>query len=208
MGEGINMAEGLGHLTRFGFNQPVIALAGDSTFFHSCLPGLVSARYHNANMLFVILDNSATAMTGFQPHPGIGRTAMGEQANPISIEKIVEAMDCPSIVADPFDIAGTTAIVYRLLKQKGLKVLILRQKCATLVGVPKDKPRVWVDEDICRSDMCGCGKFCNRIWGCPGNTWNSDTGKARIDDVVCTGCGVCASLCPAGAIKIEGRKGQ
>lgn len=203
MGGGINAAEGLGQLTRFGFEQPVLALAGDSTFFHSCLPGLVNAKYHDSNMIFVILDNSATAMTGFQPHPGIGITAMGKAATPVSIEKIVEAIGCPVTVADPFDIEGTTQIVYELLKQPGLKVLILKQECATLVR-KTDKPRVWVDQDLCRGDECGCGRFCSRIWGCPGNIWDYEAGKAKIDEVVCVGCGVCVSLCPAGAIKMEG----
>ena len=203
MGGGINAAEGLGQLTRFGFEQPVLALAGDSTFFHSCIPGLVNAKYHNSDMLFVVLDNAATAMTGFQPHPGIGLTAMGKAAEPISIEKVVEAIGCPVTVADPFDIKGTTQIVYDLIKQPGLKVLILKQECATLVR-RSEKPRVWVDQDLCRGDECGCGRFCSRIWGCPGNIWDYEAGKAKIDEVVCVGCGVCASLCPAGAIKMEG----
>ena len=203
MGGGINAAEGLGQLTRFGFEQPVLALAGDSTFFHSCIPGLINAKYHNSDMLFVVLDNAATAMTGFQPHPGIGLTAMGKAAEPISIEKVVEAIGCPVTVADPFDIKGTTQIVYDLIKQPGLKVLILKQECATLVR-RSEKPRVWVDQDLCRGDECGCGRFCSRIWGCPGNIWDYEAGKAKIDEVVCVGCGVCASLCPAGAIKMEG----
>ena len=203
MGGGINAAEGLGQLTRFGFEQPVLALAGDSTFFHSCIPGLINAKYHNSDMLFVVLDNAATAMTGFQPHPGIGLTAMGKAAEPISIEKVVEAIGCPVTVADPFDIDGTTQIVYDLLKQPGLKVLLLKEECATLVR-KSEKPRVWVDQDLCRGDECGCGRFCSRIWGCPGNIWDYEAGKAKIDEVVCVGCGVCASLCPAGAIKMEG----
>lgn len=204
MGGGINAAEGLGQLSRFGFDQPVLALAGDSTFFHSCMPGLVNAKYHDSNMLFVVLDNSATAMTGFQPHPGIGLTAMGKYVEPVSIEKVVEAIGCPVTVADPFDIAGTTEIVYKLLKQPGLKVLILRQECATLAVRTREKRKVWVDQELCRGDECGCGRFCSRVWGCPGNIWDYETGKAKIDEVVCVGCGVCVSLCPAGAIKIEG----
>ena len=204
MGAGISAAEGLGQLTRFGFDQPVIALAGDSTFFHSCMPALINAKYHNSNMLFVILDNSATAMTGFQPHPGIGLTAMGKTTEPISIAKVVEAIGCPVTVADPFDITGTTEIVYKLLKQPGLKVLILKQECATLAIRKREKAKVWVDQDLCRGDECGCGRFCSRIWGCPGNIWDYEVGKAKIDEVVCVGCGVCVSLCPAGAIKIEG----
>lgn len=204
MGGGISAAEGLGQLNRFGFKQPVLAIAGDSTFFHTCMPGLVNAKYHNSNMLFVVLDNSATAMTGFQPHPGIGVTAMGKAAEPVSIQKVAEAIGCPVTVADPFDIAGTTEIVYQMIKQPGLKVLILKQECATLAVRKRQKARVWVDHDLCRGDQCGCGRFCSRIWGCPGNIWDYEIGKAKIDEVVCVGCGVCTTLCPAGAIKMEG----
>jgi indolepyruvate ferredoxin oxidoreductase alpha subunit len=203
MGAGINMGEGLGQLSRFGFDQPVVALAGDSTFFHSCLPGLVNARYHDANMLFVILDNSATAMTGFQPHPGIDINCMGQPANSISIEKVVEAIGCPVVVADPYEIEATTQIVYDLIKQPGMKVLILRQPCATLAVRTKGRRKVWVDPELCRGDECGCGRFCSKTWGCPGNIWDYEAGKAKIDEVVCIGCGVCATLCPAGAIKVE-----
>lgn len=204
MGAGISAAEGLGQLKRFGFDQPVIALAGDSTFFHSCLPALVNAKYHDSNMLFVILDNSATAMTGFQPHPGIGLTAMGKRTEPISIKNVAEAIGCDVTVSDPFDIEKTSDIVYSLLKKPGLKVLILEQPCATLVVRSREKRKVWVDQDLCRGDECGCGRFCSRVWGCPGNIWDYEKGKAAIDEVVCIGCGVCATLCPAGAIKIEG----
>lgn len=204
MGAGVSAAEGIGQLTQYGFGQPIMALAGDSTFFHSCIPGLVNAKYHDSNMLFVILDNSATAMTGFQPHPGIARTCMGHKTEPISIQKVVEAIGCPVTVADPFDVEGTTAIVYRLLKEPGLKVLILQQECATLKVRKIAKRKVWVDQDICRGDDCGCGRFCSRVWGCPGNIWDQEAGRAAIDEVVCVGCGVCASLCPSGAIKVEG----
>jgi len=138
-------------------------------------------------------------MTGFQPHPGIGLTAMGKTTEPISIAKVVEAIGCPVTVADPFDITGTTEIVYKLLKQPGLKVLILKQECATLAIRKREKAKVWVDQDLCRGDECGCGRFCSRIWGCPGNIWDYEVGKAKIDEVVCVGCGVCVSLCPAGA---------
>ncbi|MEA1961300.1 MAG: indolepyruvate ferredoxin oxidoreductase subunit alpha [Bacillota bacterium] len=204
MGGGINMAEGLGQMTRFGASQSVVALAGDSTFFHSCLPGLVNARYHNSNMLFIILDNSATAMTGFQPHPGIDRNCMGELAQTISIEETVKGIGCSVTVADPFEIDQTTEIIDHLFQKTGLKVLILRRECATLASRSKVKRKVWVDPDLCRGDECGCGRFCSRVWGCPGNIWDEATGKAKIDEVVCVGCGVCATLCPAGAIKIEG----
>ena len=205
MGSGINAAAGLGQLGTYGFDQQVITMAGDSTFFHSSIPGLINAQYHKSNVLFLVLDNSATAMTGFQPHPGTGLTAMGRPADPISIEKIVEAIGCSVIVADPFEVEKTTALVHELLHQPGVKVLIMRQMCATLaVKKNKTRRRVYVDPDLCRADDCGCGRFCSRVWGCPGNSWDFSSGKARIDEVQCVGCGVCKTLCPAGAIKMEG----
>ncbi len=205
MGSGINLAEGLGQLTAYGLEQKVVTMCGDSTFYHSILPGLVNARYHDSNMLLMVLDNSATAMTGFQPHPGTGLTAMGDNVAPMEIRPICEAMGCKVAEADPFDLEGTEALMADLLRQPGLKVLILRQPCATLKSKQQHtKPRVWVDQDKCLGDGCGCDRFCSRVWGCPGNSWDFQKNKAVIDPVSCVGCGICAKLCPAGAIMVEG----
>ena len=205
MGSGINLAEGLGQLTSYGLNQKVVTMCGDSTFFHTILPGIVNASYHHANMLLMVLDNSATAMTGFQPHPGTGLTAMGDITEPMSIERICEAMGCQVTVADPFDVENTSKVLLGLLKQTGMKVLIMRQPCATLKSKQKKAGlKVYVDQDLCYGDGCGCDKFCSRVWGCPGNSWDFTKNKAQIDPVSCVGCGVCAQLCPSGAIKVEG----
>lgn len=205
MGSGINLAEGLGQLTSYGLNQKVVTMCGDSTFFHTILPGIVNASYHHANMLLMVLDNSATAMTGFQPHPGTGLTAMGDITEPMSIERICEAMGCQVTVADPFDVENTSKVLLGLLKQTGMKVLIMRQPCATLMSKQKKAGlKVYVDQDLCYGDGCCCDKFCSRVWGCPGNSWDFTKNKAQIDPVSCVGCGVCAQLCPSGAIKVEG----
>ena len=205
MGSGINLAEGLGQLTNYGLDQKVVTVCGDSTFFHTIMPGLVNATYHHANMLLMVLDNSATAMTGFQPHPATGLTAMGDHVKPMDIQKIVEAVGCDVEIADPFDVEETEKTLRRLLKKPGMNVLIMRQPCATLMSKQQRRPvRVYVDQDKCQGDGCGCDKYCSRVWGCPGNTWDFQKNKARIDPVTCVGCGVCAKLCPNGAIKVEG----
>lgn len=205
MGSGINVAEGLGQLTHYGLDQKVVTVCGDSTFFHTVLPGLVNATYHNANMLLLVLDNSATAMTGFQPHPGTGLTAMGDKVTPMDIGRIVETIGCEVEVADPFQVEETEGVIRRLLNRPGMNVLILRQPCATLVSKQtRKRARVWVDQDKCLGEGCGCDKYCSRVWGCPGNTWDFKKNKAMIDPVTCVGCGVCAKLCPAGAIQVEG----
>lgn len=205
MGSGINLAEGLGQLTNYGLDQKVVTVCGDSTFFHTIMPGLVNATYHHANMLLMVLDNSATAMTGFQPHPATGLTAMGDHVRPMDIQKIVEGIGCDVEIADPFQVEETEQVIRRLLNKPGMNVLILRQPCATLMSKQtRKKARVWVDQDKCLGDGCGCDKYCSRVWGCPGNTWDFKKNKALIDPVTCVGCGVCAKLCPAGAIQVEG----
>ena len=204
MGSGINVAEGLGQLSAYGMDQPVVTMCGDSTFFHTVLPGLCNASYHNSNMLLIVLDNSATAMTGFQPHPGTGLTAMGDEVKPMSIRAICEAMNCTVEEADPFEIEETTALLNDMLHRPGLKVLIMKQPCATLMAKSRtEKVTVWVDQDKCLGDNCGCDRFCSRVWGCPGNSWDFKAGKAVIDPVSCVGCGVCAKLCPQGAIQVK-----
>jgi indolepyruvate ferredoxin oxidoreductase alpha subunit len=205
MGSGAGLANGLGQLERFGLNQPVLTVCGDSTFYHAAIPALVNARYNRSNFLMLILDNSATAMTGFQPHPGTGRTAMGPEAPVVDIEALCKALGARVQVKNPFDVQDTTDAVYELLQDReGIKVLILRQECA-LVRVKRQKAlfEVRLDQERCIGQACGCNRRCTRIFKCPGLAWDPVTGKARIDEAICNGCGVCADICPQSAILKE-----
>ena len=69
MGSGSGNVSGFSKMASFGFEQPVVAVMGDSTFYHASLPALVNAKHNNAKALFIILDNAVTAMTGFQENP-------------------------------------------------------------------------------------------------------------------------------------------
>jgi indolepyruvate ferredoxin oxidoreductase alpha subunit len=205
MGSGAGLANGFGQLERFGLNQPVLTVCGDSTFYHAAIPALVNARYNRSNFLMLILDNSATAMTGFQPHPGTGRTAMGPEAPVVDIEALCKALGARVLVRNPFDVQDTTDAIYELLQDReGIKVLILRQECA-LVRAKRQKAvyKVRVDQERCIGQACGCNRRCTRIFKCPGLAWDPATGKARIDEAICTGCGVCADICPQSAILKE-----
>lgn len=205
MGAGPGIASGLSKLGKFGLKRPTLTLVGDSTFYHAVIPGLINGHYSGSEFLCIVLDNGVTAMTGHQPHPGTGLDAYGNNVNAIPIEEIVRGLGIPCKIADPFDITYAAKCICEMLREPGVKVLILRQECALMAArkQTKKKRRIYVDQYICRGDKCGCGRFCTSVWGCPGNIWDEGAGKAAIDEAVCAGCGVCASLCPAGAIIVE-----
>ena len=105
-------------------------------------------------------------------------------------------------ISDPFDMEKTGQVLFELFGIKGLKVLVLKQMCALS---PEKKAKkmfeVSVDENICIGQNCGCNQLCTRIFKCPGLNWDEDNRVSRIDEVICAGCGVCASICPSSAIQ-------
>ena len=201
MGSGTGLASGFGKLKQFGMDQPVLSVCGDSTFFHAVIPALVNAVHNQADMTLVVLDNSGTAMTGFQPHPGSKEDAAGNDVPSLDIGRIAEAVGAHVEHSDPFEVAATQNKLLALLDKGGVNVFILKQGCA--LG-PEKKGRklfdVSVAEDVCFGENCGCNKLCTRVFKCPGLKWDSEKKTARIDDVICSGCGMCASICPSGAI--------
>lgn len=201
MGSGTGVASGFGKLSKFGMDQPVLSVCGDSTFFHSAMPPLVNAIHNRSDMTLVVLDNSGTAMTGFQPHPGIERDAMGDAAATIDIPSVCRAMGAEVRICDPFDLHHSRETLLELIGRKGVSVLVLKQGCA--LSPEKKSSRRYdmrVDETICVGETCGCNRMCTRIFACPGLVWDKEKTKARIDDVTCAGCGFCAAICPRGAI--------
>lgn len=203
MGSGAGVANGLGNLTRFGFNQPVIAMCGDSTFLHAAIPALINGVYNNSNFILLILDNGATAMTGFQPHPGTGISATGEPAVRIDIEALCRSLGAPVEICDPFDLEAATGTLLRVMAEGGgASVVIMRRECE-MVRAKREKGfpySVRVDPELCIGEECGCDRVCTRVFQCPGLIWDQGAGKALIDEAVCTGCGLCANICPQGAI--------
>lgn len=205
MGGGSGLASGFGKLGQFGFNQTVMATCGDSTFFHAAIPAIINAVHHKANVVFIVLDNSATGMTGFQPHPGTLLDAVGDPAVPIDMEKLCHSLGCTVEVADPFDLEDTQQKLWNLVNQEGAKVMIMRRKCALLATREGEGPqyRVWVDQEKCIGEECGCDRYCTRILKCPALIWDKVANKAKVDEAVCNGCGFCVSVCPQDAIVRE-----
>ncbi len=207
MGSGIGIAGGLGKLKNMGLTQPIVAVIGDSTFYHAGIPPLINAKINSSNFLCIILDNDTTAMTGHQPHPGSGLNAMGQPSAAVPIAQVLKGLDISFVVADPYRVRETADVILKLLREDGLKVLILKRECALKAGKRFGGIRVYVDEEKCIGDSCGCDRYCSRVFSCPANIWDEEKGKASIDEVLCVGCGVCAELCPQGAIIVT-REGE
>lgn len=205
MGSGTGLASGFGILGNLGLNRTVFSVCGDSTFYHAVMPSLVNAIHNKANITLIVLDNSGTAMTGFQAHPGLEINATGDYVPAVDIPSICRAMGAKVSVCDPFEIEKTQEILLEAAEDReGVKVVVLRQICA-LSPEKKGKKNftMSVDESMCIGENCGCNRLCTRIFKCPGLIWDDKKKTARIDEVICTGCGVCASICPSGAIKKE-----
>jgi indolepyruvate ferredoxin oxidoreductase alpha subunit len=207
MGSGVGLMSGYGQLLPFGFSQPVISVVGDSTFFHAAIPALINLVHNRARAVLLVLDNEATAMTGFQPHPGLAVNVLDQPAPAISIENLCASLGVPVAVLDPYDLEANTQIIYQALQEsEGVRVLVLRRTCALVQGRAGGYPFIpTVDGDRCLGDDCGCNRYCSRVFRCPGLIWDAEKGRARIDEVICVGCGVCAQICHQGAITLETR---
>ena len=202
MGSGIGVACGLSTLERFGFDSKIIAVAGDSTFFHACLPGLVNARHKNANLTFVILDNATTAMTGFQTHPGSRHQA--ENLKRVEIEGIVKALQPDVYVrGNANDIKGLIDLLHSTINRNGLKILLLDSICRLDQDTRNQESgngAFLVDPEFCKGEKC---RICFADFGCPAISWDSAIGQPVILDSVCVRCGACVDVCPHDAIKGE-----
>ncbi len=187
MGAGITIAQGLHRIEPDTVN---LAFIGDSTFFHTGIPGIINAVYNNADITVVVLDNRTTAMTGNQPHPGTGRTAMGKEAPIIDIGEIVKACGVGYVKkADPLKLKEAVAVAKEAMEHKGPSVVIFESPCAQNI---KSGTPLYIDE------RCIACKKCIRDLGCP--AMYMEDGKPCIDSSQCNGCNLCSQVCPVNAI--------
>ena len=195
MGGGAGAAGGFSEST----DQKAIAFLGDSTFFHSGIPSLISAKFNNHKYTMVILDNRTTAMTGHQPNPGTGRHFGGVDTEQVDVEKIVKAVGVEFVeTVNPYDVTKTAEIMKKAIEYDGVSVVI--SKCPCPLELKKEKK---LEPRLCEVDQSKCIQCgtCLRMIGCPALIKKDD--KVMIDDQQCIGCGMCANVCPKDAIGVR-----
>jgi indolepyruvate ferredoxin oxidoreductase alpha subunit len=188
--------------------EPRVCTIGDSTFFHSGMAPLVNMVHNKSRGVVILMDNSVTAMTGHQDHPGVDWAVIPDRpAQRIEIEPLVKAMGVKKVkVVDAFNIAEVEAGLKECLDYEGASVLITRGECVFVSRNPQ--PAYHVELEVC----VAC-QLCFKV-GCPAiglaaekNPKNNKF-KSHIEPTLCTGCDICQQVCPTGAIQPPQGKGR
>ena len=188
MGASIGQALGM---EKAGIPNKTVALLGDSTFMHSGITGLVDVVYKQSNSTIIISDNSTTAMTGHQGHPGTGISINGTQGPNVDLEALCKGIGVRDVnVVNSYDLQAFESTLKRCIETEEPSVVIARGPCVLREKVKWTPFEVDIDNCVdCRECLdVGCPAIC--IWD----------GQVQIDDAVCVGCGVCAQVCPQEAI--------
>jgi indolepyruvate ferredoxin oxidoreductase, alpha subunit len=197
MGGGFGIANGVSLANK----GPVVGHLGDSTFFHSGIPPLINAVFNKTKVTLVILDNSGTAMTGFQPNPG----SPGNNESGIKPEEIVKACGVKFVeVVNCFDQNKMVDVIEKAIRFEGPAVVVARGMC----GILSQRDRKQKGEKTLpyhvNLETCTDCKLCLNSLGCPAIIVENE--RVSIDGTQCDGCGLCAQVCPSKSIVQDGGK--
>jgi len=202
MGASIGNATGLSKVLEADAQQKLVAVIGDSTFLHTGVNGLMDMVYNQSPATVIILDNSTTGMTGRQDHPSSGYTLSGEKTYQVDLEALCRSLGVNSVrTVDPYLMAETQQVISEEMARPETSVVITRRPCVLIKhDVLEKKPPLFVD-----ADQCTACKACLKL-GCPAIEWEPGTeggkGFAKVDRLLCTGCGICEQVCKFGAFGV------
>jgi indolepyruvate ferredoxin oxidoreductase, alpha subunit len=209
MGASISMGHGAQQVFNMKENNKmrVVAVLGDSTFFHTGINSLLDVVYNRSKVVNVILDNRITGMTGHQDNPGTGYTLQGKETKEVDIEALVRACGIENVaVIDPNDLTAVKEALDWALVLDEPSVIITRWPCVLKKFSEHDKKKfkgAFNSKCYVNSENCiGC-KMCINT-GCPAISFDKTAKKSNIDQDYCVGCEVCLQVCPVKAIgKVE-----
>jgi indolepyruvate ferredoxin oxidoreductase alpha subunit len=133
MGSSIGIGLGLRHVLLPAQARRVVSVIGDSTFVHSGMTGLAEMIYNPppTGHVVVILDNSTTAMTGHQEHPGTGRTLAHAPTGRVVYEDLGRALGIERVHVLPLgkDCNEFQRLLTESLESEKLVLIVARRPC-------------------------------------------------------------------------------
>ena len=194
MGASISSLHGMEKAKGKDYIKNWVAVIGDSTFLHTGVNSLMNMIYNKSTGTVMILDNSTTGMTGHQDHAATGKTLLGEPTNAIDIPALCKALGVKHVTTvNAFDIKTLEKVIKEEVARDEVSVIITKSPCVLL---DKSKKPVY----IAHPDKCKKCGMCMKP-GCPAMT-KKPNGTIYIDDTMCTGCGLCETLCKFDAIEL------
>jgi indolepyruvate ferredoxin oxidoreductase alpha subunit len=215
MGASVGQAHGISKILSEEDRKKVVAVIGDSTFIHGGITPLIGLAYNKGEATIIILDNHATAMTGFQEHPATGFTIRGEPTERLDFVALARSVGIKNIrVTNPWDLEEIDRVIAEETAKDEPSLIINQGPCAMLRKEIKEYHDPYaIDQNKCT----GC-RTCLNL-GCPAISWNpvegekavSARGKKRrgfssIEKTLCPGCGLCIQVCKFGAIHPMGQE--
>jgi NADPH-dependent glutamate synthase beta subunit-like oxidoreductase len=187
MGASIGMARGLAKALPEADRPPVVAVIGDSTFFHSGITGLVDLVHNGGPGTVVVMDNGTTAMTGHQGHPGTGGRLGGGIAPVIEIDRIARAVGVRDVQRlPPYDLLNAWRVLDAAARSPEPSVLIAEAPCVLDKRLDLGEV-VRIDPEKC-TDCHACVRL-----GCPAIEQVGD--HLEVNEGLCTGCTHCQQVC-------------
>lgn len=201
MGASIGISKGLHRaMEASGKKEPIVAVIGDGTFFHSGIPSFINLLHQSSkdeNITIVILDNRTTAMTGGQHNASSGRYNQNDDMR-VEIKSLLENIGFERVKEiNQYQYKDAKKLIDAEIAHEGISIVVVNGPCALKFKL--EEPHFYVDPNIC----IGC-RSCIKT-GCPPLRMIKYEGmeklKSSIDSQMCVGCSVCAQVCPVNAIK-------
>ncbi len=180
------------------YSENFVAMIGDGGFWATGVNGLMNLVFNNSQSTVIIVDNSCLAMTGGQ---NVASSEFGfnyKPENRLDIAKVCEGIGIKDIVTvDAYEYETLEKSILNAVNAKTNSVVIVKKPCVTQFKLPKSEP-FHIEQDACVK----CRKCINV--GClaiESKKNNDGEFEIVINQDLCTGCGLCSTVCHKDAIK-------